>query len=86
MPRSPEAVSRDTILDNCELYDRGQISLTVLVLGLQRAMGDLSEPDHSNLAVHLVDLQGLSELPDDKQRFQAEDLTRAIRKLLFRAL
>ncbi len=85
MPRDPKAVSRDTILDNCELYDRGQISLTVLVLNLQRALADLGEPDHSDVAVHLVDLQGLSELPDDKQRFQAQNLTRAIRKLLFRA-
>ncbi len=84
MPRDAEALSRDEILDSCELFDRGQISLGVLLVNLHRNLGQVTGLDRTGLSVELAYLDVVSELPEERRRFQALEHTRNIRKLLFR--
>lgn len=79
-----EKTQRKQILDACELYERGQLSLGVLCLNLERALDGLTESDLAAVTERLAGLQAAQELPEERQDYTAREHTRELRKALFR--
>jgi len=84
MPHDITHVHVRKILDSCELYERGQITLGVLLVNARDAASGLEGDDAERMSGFLDDLQWASEIPEERQRFAATNATREIRKHLTR--